>query len=68
MSKKDYQLIAAAIGRCYMVQGIGKKSAHDRETGQRAVKLVAIDLAASLAADNPSFDRDRFMQACGVQA
>jgi hypothetical protein len=40
----------------------------NKATADSAIRLVAIDIAATLAADNPSFDRARFLKACGVQS
>ena len=63
MTRKDYIAIAAAIHRTGMAVNIGKK-----KSAEHAVRLAAIDLAATLAQDNPSFDRARFLAACGVQS
>lgn len=63
MTRKDYVAIAAAIHRTGMAATIGpKKSAQD------AIRLAAIDIAATMANDNPRFDRARFLKACGIEA
>ena len=64
MSRKDYQLIAAAIHRSQMAKSLMKKSA-ERHAAIAGIHLVAVDLAASLRHDNPRFNTDTFMQACG---
>ncbi len=63
MTRKDYELIAGALHRSGMAMNIGKKrTAHD------GIRLVTIDLAATLAHENALFDRERFLKACGVQS
>lgn len=68
MTRKDYILIAAAIHRSGMAHGIGRKSAAEQAGGNRALALLATDLAATLANENPNFDKVRFLAACGVSA
>ena len=63
MTRKDYELIAAAIHRTGMASRIGK-----RKSAEQAIRLAAIDLAANLEHDNPRFDRNRFLKACGVES
>ena len=53
MTKKDYAIIAKAIANTYDISDIGRAS-------------VANEIARALAADNPRFDRNRFLTACGV--
>jgi hypothetical protein len=59
MTRKDYVLIAAAIKAAY--QTFDKPSNH-----ANGARHVAHTLADTLATDNPRFDRDRFLTACGV--
>lgn len=68
MTRKDYELIAGCVARSMRVQSIGKRPAAAKAAGERAVSLVAGDLAATLAHDNPRFDKARFLKACGVVA
>jgi hypothetical protein len=63
MTRNDYVAIAAALHRSGMAVRIGPK-----KTAEYAIGLVATDIAATLAADNPRFDRARFLKACGVQS
>lgn len=63
MTRKDYVAIAAAIHRTGMTVCIGQPKA-----AEYALRLVATDIAATMAADNPRFDRARFLKACGVQS
>jgi hypothetical protein len=70
MTRKDYELIASSIHRTVMVktsrQLVGNAKA--REVAEDALRLVAIDLAATLGNRNPNFDRARFLKAAGVSA
>lgn len=75
MTKKDYELIARAIKN---------STDYNREQSQRMSaseeyrmnhvdylcedKSVALNLATLLMADNPRFDTDRFLKACGVES
>lgn len=68
MTRKDYELIAGAIHRTMMAHGIGNKNAREVAAGSKALRLAATDLAATLAADNPNFDRAHFLAACGTGA
>ena len=61
MSKKNYQAIARAIHDVYA----GNDSYHDGQPhGSDPVSRVKLALADILAADNPRFDRARFLEAC----
>lgn len=55
MTRKDYNLIAAVLNKFTGDQG----DVIDRDA-------MAYDLADALAADNPRFDRHRFLVAAGV--
>ena len=67
MTKKDYELLAACVSRSRMAVGI-TRNAKDRTASLSGVRLVAIDLAATLAHENPRFDLDRFMRCAGFAA
>lgn len=56
MSRKDFELIAATLKLAFDNTG----TADDRYN-------VCVEMAAVLGSTNPRFDRDRFLQACGVQ-
>lgn len=61
MTRKDYQLIANTLAA---------ERAYHADLGQayaaETVESVAARLADELADDNPRFDRERFLKACGV--
>lgn len=69
MRKKDYELIASSLHRCKMVncqQLEGNRV--KREAKNAMLRLVATDLATTLKDDNPRFDRQKFMKACGLDS
>lgn len=68
MTKKDYELIAGAIRR----SGQANCSALERNQVRRQAKenmrrLIVSDLVGTLKHDNPRFDEERFLKACGVE-
>ena len=64
MQRRHFELIAASIARSRMASEISGTAAK-KAAAVAAIRLVAIDLATSCAKENPAFDRDRFMKACG---
>lgn len=62
MTKKDYELIAAAV-RHERGEWAEDTWTKDIEIGRAAVVLA---IAHALAQDNPRFDRDRFLKACDL--
>ncbi|HET6725866.1 MAG TPA: hypothetical protein VFH85_07670 [Gammaproteobacteria bacterium] len=64
MTRKDYELIAAAIRSALPTALV----AADLPLLNQAHGNTALRLAAALASDNPRFDRARFLKACGVQS
>lgn len=65
MTKKDYQLIAGAIYRTKSVTDI-EANTIKRDAKHAALRLLVSDLSTTLAHENDKFDRDRFVEACGV--
>lgn len=61
MTRKDYELIAAAIRE----QVLRLKPELAAGLALAAVKGTAMTIALALARDNPRFDRARFLSACG---
>lgn len=57
MTRKDYVVIAAII-----------RSNMDRanEDERWRLQVVADELASAFAAENPRFDTDKFLEACGA--
>lgn len=66
MTRKDYVAIAAAINK--RVDGVNYGSAREDAAALDALQRASIDIAATMANDNPAFDRSRFLKACGVQS
>jgi hypothetical protein len=62
MTRKDYVLIAAACAKAYATFS-PRSSNHSN-----GARYVAECLADALGRDNPRFDRERFLAACGVQS
>ena len=61
MTRKDYVLIADAIKT-----QIELSTKYEEEESRAGAQNIAYDLAWKLSEDNPRFDRDRFLVACGV--
>ena len=66
MMKKDYELIAEAIKDVGLFYHVGRDYPH--LGAELVLRSVAMELARELAANNPRFDRQRFMAACEVAA
>ena len=62
MTKKDYVAIAAAIKAA--INTANGFNIHLRPV--QVASLYAGKLADVFASDNPSFDRARFLEACGI--
>ena len=62
MSKKDYNLIATAIWRAGV---IGDKNQVRQQAKTDARRLIVNNLIADLKKENPRFDSEEFMKACG---
>ena len=60
MTRKDYVAIARVIASCQTMP--------NRSNPQYVLYEVTQRLVTVLAADNPRFDRSRFLKACGVQS
>lgn len=65
MTRKDYVLIAQAIKWEHDTPGIDGE--RERAIVERAQFNMASTIANALRTDNPRFDRERFMQACGFE-
>lgn len=59
MTRKDYEMIAEAIEDAYKVCDASNSDTF-------GVTEAAHALADQFQTDNPRFDRDRFLKACGV--
>ena len=57
MTKKDYILLADVIAKAKISEGV--------ETTETALRLLTLDLVERLQRDNPKFNRDKFLAACG---
>ena len=59
MTRKDYKILADAVLRAYLWEA--KKGAE-----QEGVKRAAHEIAIALYQENHRFNREKFMQACGM--
>lgn len=59
MSKKHYETIARVLR-------VHRESATLLPLAEEVIDDVARDLATGFYSDNPAFDRERFLIACGV--
>jgi hypothetical protein len=53
MTRKDYELVAKVIATSWHASGESKRE-------------IAVNLAEAFETDNPRFDSERFLRACGV--
>lgn len=65
MTLDDYETVAAAVHRSTMACRVGRRSQKEQAAMDAALRLVATDLAASLAHADPRLDQDAFLRACG---
>lgn len=63
MTRKDYELIAKSINHHLAIMGMSGKATSEEFL---AVGSVAQKIAQGLAEDNPRFDRQKFLKACGI--
>lgn len=64
MSKKDFEAIAAAIE--IQIAGADIRDQGKRSAARVAIEEIANDIANHCSRSNMSFDRPRFLKACGV--
>jgi hypothetical protein len=64
MTRKDYELIAGGIA--YAAELSKVLGGIDAETRDRIALLIAQKIGDGLAEDNPRFNRELFLKACGV--
>jgi|688.fasta_scaffold430932_3 hypothetical protein len=63
MTRKDYQLIASAF-RDLTLLNIGMSNDYKQGNWDASCKAVS-SLCTLLKQDNPNFDEDKFIEACG---
>lgn len=79
MTPKDYVAIAAIFERsnrsalftgsaAVSMDAVTDGVCNWKHTAKRHAADIATDIANVMARDNPRFDRERFLKACGVQA
>ena len=60
MTKKDYELIANSLHRAYICLD------DDNELDKQDILVIIRHLCMSLELENPRFDPDKFLKACGI--
>jgi hypothetical protein len=65
MTRKDYVLIAAALRDTLLIDCPTQEYLMGAKAAARS---AAFRIADALGRDNPRFDRERFLTACGVQS
>jgi hypothetical protein len=63
MTRKDYVLIAESIKGAINYEG----NFNENKDKAEALNYLALRLSSAFENDNPRFDRDRFLTACGVK-
>lgn len=72
MTKKDYELIASKIKqqldlRCRVAYPKSNEGELIKNDAYFPLTALAEHMANALKNDNPKFDRDKFLQACGIE-
>ena len=67
MTKKDYELIANVISHTQSHYITNNELAKQKEVIDATLEVLADELAERLQIDNPRFDFERFMTACGFE-
>jgi len=67
MTKKDYEAISAIVRREWNLTPDTNDQDAYRRGRANGIFLIALYLADYLEKDNPLFDRDMFVKACGIE-
>lgn len=70
MTKKHYEMVASTIRqqRAIALNWNGEGAAQDCRLVHASTEAIARVMAVKFADDNPMFDRERFLKACGVES
>lgn len=64
MTKKYYELVASSVYRSGIIADKNKIRQQARENMRR---LIAYDLSSTLGANDDKFNKDKFLELCGVK-
>lgn len=71
LSRKTYQAVAGIVRKAREIPAPKLEGISGESAWLNGAEITSDDIAASLAeyfaVDNPRFDRERFLEACGVQ-
>lgn len=70
ITRKDFELIASVLGgyREHLLNlPVADLALDNTGLAVSIVEDIALDFALTLTAQNPRFDRERFLKACGVK-
>lgn len=69
MTKKHYEAIASVIASTYKNAKLYTAPNYKNTARERceSIEVIAVRLADYFASDNPKFDRQRFLAACGIE-
>ena len=66
LSKKYYKAIAEIIKKNRVESYDSWLEYEEQRTRELGINVIAEDLAQMFIEDNPHFDRERFLKACGI--
>ena len=67
MTRKDYEIIAAAFRSAYKSVNPFTDTPQTRQDIKNGICLASIEIADRLAQENPKFNRDTFLDACTTE-
>ena len=68
MTRKDYVKFAAMLKAMHITCDRDIKNGHTPDNPNIIVSCIEYRIADILETDNPNFDRERFLTACGVES
>ena len=66
MTRKDYEALASNIRHAHQFVGNVAITKGKQEIARATMSVFVENVTQYLAADNPRFNRDKFLEACGL--